>query len=328
MDFLPLLLFLLPIGLFFSSAMWSSFSSSTIAAEHRDRVREVRAQVLRERLQSQQRREGGLSSPSAPISPAPLPSAPPPYIHPRSAPSPSAPPLSPPPSSIPYPEGMASFPSASSAFASAPAPSASASSPRPAPTAPRADGPSASRDCPICLDRASFAVETNCAHVYCAECILEYYERGGGGSALLLQPVVCPCCRRRVDALMTRFTAAEEGAGEMAGVLQKVQGYNSRFSSQPRSLRDSFSDTPTYLRRMGEELRRSPMGVVFLLVRTHFFLSLLGGVLYVMSPIDLLPELAMGILGLVDDALVILVVCVVLASIYRTVTMQRMAQRT
>ena len=28
-------------------------------------------------------------------------------------------------------------------------------------------------DCPICLGKAEFAVETNCGHVYCGNCILE-----------------------------------------------------------------------------------------------------------------------------------------------------------
>ena len=301
MDFLPLLIFVLPIGLFVTSAAWTNFSTSTIAAEHRDRVREVRAQVLRERLNLQ-------------TQPRTAPNA----FHLPSAPPASAPPLSPPPSSIPYPEGVTS-PSPSS--------SSSSPSPRPAPTAPRVDN-AAPRDCPICLDKASFAVETNCAHVYCAQCFLEYHERGGGGGgSLLLQPVVCPCCRRRVDAIMTRFTSTEESASDMAAILQRVQAYNARFSSQPRSFTESLSDTPTYLRRMGEELRHSPFGVVLMLVRTHFLLSLIGGVLYVVSPIDLLPELVMGVLGLVDDALVLLVICVVLASIYRTATVQRMAQR-
>ena len=32
---------------------------------------------------------------------------------------------------------------------------------------------SSQHDCAICLDEATFAVETNCGHVYCGNCLLE-----------------------------------------------------------------------------------------------------------------------------------------------------------
>ena len=32
------------------------------------------------------------------------------------------------------------------------------------------------QDCSICLGEATYAIETNCGHVYCAMCILSYYE--------------------------------------------------------------------------------------------------------------------------------------------------------
>ena len=224
MDVLPLIIFAVPIGLFFSSVMWTSLSSSTIATEHRQHVSEVRERVLRERLHTQQLRER--SAAASPSSAPPLSSFP----HSSAAPSPSARPLpsAPPlPSSIPYPNASPSPPLH-----------------RPAPTAPPTASRSTDLQCPICLDPCSFSVETNCSHTYCAQCFLEYFERGG--SSVIPQAVVCPCCRRRVDALLTRFTAAEEASAEFAPILHKVQAYNWRYSSHPRSFRDSLQDTPTY----------------------------------------------------------------------------------
>ena len=31
-------------------------------------------------------------------------------------------------------------------------------------------------DCSICLGGANYAVETNCGHIFCGECIFQYYE--------------------------------------------------------------------------------------------------------------------------------------------------------
>ena len=304
------LLFFLPFAVFAGSVMWTRFSSSQIAQEHREHVSAVRDQVLRERLQ--QRQAAAISSGQAqqnssgppPYSPAyaasassssfsssssspasPLPSAP--LLHPESSPSPSAPP---PPSAAPT-------------------------------ASPRVP----SRDCPICLESASFAVETNCAHLYCAQCFLEYFERGSASASIVPQAVVCPCCRRRVDALVTRFTLQEETAEAMPALLSRVQRYNTKFSGQPRSLRDSLEDTPTYLRRLVADVAASPASAIPLLFRTHFLLSLVGTLLYVFSPFDLLPELVFGVLGLVDDALIIVAVCVFAAGIYRTATLGRQA---
>ena len=302
MDVLPLIIFAVPIGLFFSSFMWTQLSSSTIAQEHRQHVNEVRERVLRERMQLQQQRAAHSSSAAGGPFPALSSAA---SSSSASFPAPSAPPL---PSFIPYPDA------------------ASSPSPRPAPTAPPAPPRPSDLQCPICLDSTSFAVETNCSHTYCAACILDYFERGG--SSVIPQAVVCPCCRRRVDALLTRFTAAEEGSAEFAPILHRVQAYNLRYSSHPRSFRDSFADTPTYLRRFVTEMSTSPWGAASVLLRTHFLLTLLGSVAYVVSPFDFLPEAMFGLLGFVDDALVIVVVCVFLASLYRAMTMQRMAQRT
>ena len=31
-------------------------------------------------------------------------------------------------------------------------------------------------DCSICLGSANYAVETNCGHIFCGDCIFQYYE--------------------------------------------------------------------------------------------------------------------------------------------------------
>ena len=58
-------------------------------------------------------------------------------------------------------------------------------------------------DCAICLGDASLAVETNCGHVYCGQCILEVWRRQSA-----LQAVSCPYCRQRLTLLLPYFSQA------------------------------------------------------------------------------------------------------------------------
>jgi hypothetical protein len=46
-------------------------------------------------------------------------------------------------------------------------------------------------DCSICLGEVSLAVQTNCGHVYCGRCILQYYDMGSRGMFL-------PACIRSI----------------------------------------------------------------------------------------------------------------------------------
>ena len=309
MDLLPVILFALPIAIFASSVMWTTHSTAPIAQEHREQISRVRERVLRERLEQQRQRERAAAQ-YAELHEQQL----------RQRPSaPAA--VDSDPSTLPPPPSYASATSSSTASTSAPSAS-------PSPSAPVADRANpATLDCPICLDKLTYAIETNCAHLYCAECFLEYYDRGAPAPSLLPQPVTCPCCRRRVDALITRFSHDEEHNPAMSALLTRIQQYNSRFSGEARPLSDHIRDTPVYLRRMVGEAVSSPGGLVRLLFRSHFILSVLGSLLYVFSPFDLLPELVFGVLGYVDDALILVAASVVLAGLYRAFTVQRQAQR-
>ena len=49
--------------------------------------------------------------------------------------------------------------------------------------------------CPICLSGVAYAVETNCGHVFCAECLLTYWQHDQWP-----RPARCAVCRRLVSA--------------------------------------------------------------------------------------------------------------------------------
>ncbi|XP_044299854.1 E3 ubiquitin-protein ligase RNF170 isoform X3 [Varanus komodoensis] len=81
--------------------------------------------------------------------------------------------------------------------------------------------------CPVCLQQATFPIETNCGHLFCGSCIIAYWRCGSW-----LGAIHCPICRQTVTLFLPLFNEGQEDAAQ---VLQDVNDYNRRFSGQPRS---------------------------------------------------------------------------------------------
>jgi len=92
-------------------------------------------------------------------------------------------------------------------------------------------------DCAICLGQASLALETNCGHIYCGDCILEVWRRSNA-----LQATSCPYCRQRITIVLPYFSQEERDTAEVEEIearsrlLQEVHTYNRRYSGEPRTL--------------------------------------------------------------------------------------------
>ena len=165
--------------------------------------------------------------------------------------------------------------------------------------------------CPICLDQMTLAVETNCGHVFCGPCIVAYWETGSW-----LRGMNCPICRQEVSLLLPSALTEEEQASEEARQsLARVHAYNRRFSGEPRTLFENIQDFPVLFRHLVRELF-SVDGLV-VMFRMRVFLYLFLALFYLLSPLDLIPEAVTGVLGFIDDIIVILVVLVYVTVLYR-----------
>ncbi|NXE28725.1 RN170 ligase, partial [Ardeotis kori] len=140
--------------------------------------------------------------------------------------------------------------------------------------------------CPVCLQQATFPIETNCGHLFCGSCIIAYWRYGSW-----LGAIRCPICRQTVTLFLPLFGEDQQDATH---VFQDVNDYNRRFSGQPRS------------------------------VSSGIFLCLLGALLYLASPLDFLPEALFGILGFLDDFFVIFLLLIYISIMYREVVTQRL----
>ena len=101
--------------------------------------------------------------------------------------------------------------------------------------------------CPICLGGVTYAVETNCGHVFCAECLLTYWQHDQWP-----RPARCAVCRRLVSPTVvvpaqrlwlalplppqvTLLLPSRELHSPSAQQLwRRVSDYNHRMSGQPR----------------------------------------------------------------------------------------------
>ncbi|XP_040273329.1 E3 ubiquitin-protein ligase RNF170 [Bufo bufo] len=169
--------------------------------------------------------------------------------------------------------------------------------------------------CPVCLQQATFPVETNCGHLFCGPCIIAYWRYGSW-----LGAISCPICRQMVTLLFPVFQAGEQQDAQE--IFQEVNSYNRRFSGQPRSLVDRIMDLPTLLRHAFREM--FSVGGLFRMFRIRIVLCLLGALFYLVSPLDIIPEAVFGILGFMDDLFVIFLLLIYISIMYREVVTQRL----
>ena len=179
------------------------------------------------------------------------------------------------------------------------------------------DGPHTDT-CPICLDVTSFPVQTNCSHVFCGACVLACWDHGDW----LLSPMPCPMCRQTITLIFLHFNEAEIASvnQERPQLVDKIGSYNRRFSGAPRPWLDYIYDIPTLIRRMW-----SDSGLDFLMrFRIYAYFAL--AIIYVIAPLDLLPESVFGVAGVIDDIIVIVIIALYVTNTYRTYVAYRNLQ--
>jgi len=189
-------------------------------------------------------------------------------------------------------------------------------------------------DCPICYDTLTLPIETNCRHVFCARCIILCWEttesRGGGSTTLSI--LKCPLCRGDVSNLIPRFTDAPEEVLQsqqdkdaekryISETKTKINDYNRRFSGTRRNFKDYITDIPLMLYHMWTEATGQSGLLMFCQVQV--VMALLACFIYIVSPFDIIPESAFGIVGLIDDVLIVITILVYLSFLFRSVVLEQ-----
>jgi len=180
-------------------------------------------------------------------------------------------------------------------------------------------------DCPICIDKLAWPVNTNCGHSYCCQCFISYHQQQSRGQ-IVRSPVRCPCCRRAVDAILPTepgWTPEEERSETGAQMRRHIAEYNRLFSNEPRSWTSILRDTPVLLQRFWRELLSGGPATFALLRQIRLWIIVGSALLYVLSPFDIIPEVMFGFFGVLDDLMVLIIVAVMVGGIVRSIALQR-----
>ncbi|XP_020487526.1 RING-HC_RNF170 domain-containing protein isoform X1 [Labrus bergylta] len=170
------------------------------------------------------------------------------------------------------------------------------------------------QSCPVCLQTASFPVQTNCGHLFCAPCLMAYWRHGSW-----LDAVSCPLCRQKVSVLCHLFS--ERSDRQSKEVLLEITDYNKRYSGTQRRVTDYLCDAPLLLHvlvrglgTMGGLVWLFLFRVALCCVRTlvSFASCSLEPPSSPTAPLETLSSLC-GLLGVLDDlaVVILLLLCVI-----------------
>merc|ERR1712113_967975 len=117
----------------------------------------------------------------------------------------------------------------------------------------------------------------------------------------------CPCCRGEVTMFFLDSRMETSGLSEdQAAVIREVNEYNLIAQRAPWTLSRAIADTPVLLRRLILTIL-SPRSLVHLR-RVRVLLRLVLAIIclfvhfiYLIAPVDVLPEATLGVLGFLDD---------------------------
>ncbi|XP_058782739.1 uncharacterized protein LOC131657349 [Vicia villosa] len=165
--------------------------------------------------------------------------------------------------------------------------------------------------CSICHGTFQIPCQANCSHWFCANCILLVWRHTSG-----IQPCKCPLCRRPINLLVPTNEINNEDSQQ---ILSEIQIYNRTFGRQSDApIAQRILDLPFLLRRLFRDFV-NPDNSLPVVIKARIFLSMILSVIYIVSPIDIIPEGIFGVIGFLDDALVALIFFLHAAAIYRSV---------
>lgn len=136
----------------------------------------------------------------------------------------------------------------------------------------------------------------------------------------------------KVNLLLPRFSAEEQREARLVvneneppprarQLLTEIATYNRRHSGAPVPWLEQLRDLPVLLPYIISRLFSADG--LNLMYRARIFIVLLFGVIYMIMPVDIIPEAFFGFLGILDDLAIFLMVAVYAVMVYRQYAAQQ-----
>ncbi|KAG6751058.1 hypothetical protein POTOM_045575 [Populus tomentosa] len=171
---------------------------------------------------------------------------------------------------------------------------------------------------PIALIGFALMVCTVVYRKIIGDCIMLVWHHGS-----VLQPCKCPLCRRQITLLVPgEASLRERNDPNVAEVLGKIERYNHLFGGNTSSLVQRMQDLPFLLGRLLREIM-DPQRSLPMVIKARVYIAMVLSAVYIISPVDIIPEGILGIVGLLDDLLIVLICFLHVAAIYRSVLYYR-----
>ncbi|KAM4023244.1 E3 ubiquitin-protein ligase RNF170-like [Anomaloglossus baeobatrachus] len=172
--------------------------------------------------------------------------------------------------------------------------------------------------CPVCLQTATSPVETNCGHLFCGPCLIEYWKHDPW-----LGAISCPLCRQKVHVLYDDCCEVQQHDKTSRAIKQDIRRYNNRFSGKPRPVTDYLFDLPSLIHLA---LRRVfTMGGLVWIFCLRIVVCSFGAIMCLSSPFDVISDPLCGVLSTIDDLVVIFLLLICMLNISQQFRSEGMA---
>lgn len=174
-----------------------------------------------------------------------------------------------------------------------------------------------SESCCICYNEIQKEVSSTCGHIFCGKCLIDFWE------SKERKKIDCPLCRRTINLILINFPKndIQPNDSETKRIIDNVRFYNACFSNSNRTLYQSFMDAPYLIKRLIATLHTRE-GFNFLLKRVLGSLFTLASLLYILSPLDFIPDCII-IIGWIDDAIVMTYLLLSITKLYYNFLQER-----
>jgi len=123
--------------------------------------------------------------------------------------------------------------------------------------------------------------------------------------------------------MLPYFSQEERDTADLAEIEQRgallaeVHTYNRRYSGEPRTLMEMIRDLPVLLRHLVHYLFSGEGLHLAFQLRVAVLAAM--WLLYLLSPLDLIPEAVFGLVGLLDDLVIFLLISMYLTFFFRQI---------